>query len=163
MTSREAQFLAVYRAARVDDQVRYYRGRREQFERAHGQILALSALLLGLSSTVALLAGVSVSGQEVFAILAAILPALSTALGAYGALYAFDRHTKLYTDAVRSLRRLEAPNLERAKAEEAPELIAEYVGQVEQVFRTEQGQWGQLASEARPSEGEPTETGGSGG
>jgi hypothetical protein len=106
---------------------------------------------------------VSVSGQEVFAILAAILPAFSTALAAYAALYAFDRHTKLYTDAARSLRRMEAPDLKRATTSEASELIALYVDQVEQVFRTEQGQWGQLASEAQPSEGGPAETGGNGG
>ena len=85
------------------------------------------------------------------AVLAAILPALATALAAYGALFAFDRHAKLYADAVRNLGGLEEPDLATAGDDrEAEEALTRYVEQVEKIFRDEQSQWGQLAAEPKP-------------
>jgi hypothetical protein len=150
VSSRADQILAVYRSARVEDQIGFYEKRRGQFERAHGQLLVASAVLLGVTSTVSALAGASIEGKLVWAALAAILPAISTALVAYGALFGFDRYAKLYADAVRNLGLLEKPDLSRAT--DADDAVRRYVEQAEKVFRDEQAQWGQLASEAQPDD-----------
>jgi SMODS and SLOG-associating 2TM effector domain 1 len=150
VSSRADQVLALYKAARVQDQIGFYQTRRGQFERAHGQLLVASAVLLGVTSTVSALAGASIEGKQIWAALAAILPAISTALAAYGALFGFDRYAKLYTDAVRNLGLLEEPDLSHATDAEAA--VRTYVEQVEKVFRDEQAQWGQLASEVQPDD-----------
>ena len=155
MSSRANQVLDLYRSARLEDQLRYYQNRRTQFERAHGQLLIASAVLLGATSTVSALAGAEIEGKLVWAVMAAILPILSTALVAYGALFAFDRHAKLYADAARNLGLLEEPDLSHAGDEQAQETVTNYVEQVEKVFRDEQAQWGQLASETEAAAAKP--------
>ncbi len=156
MSSRAEQVLQVYRAARVDDQLGYYEKRRTEYERAHGQLLVASAVLLGLTSTASALAGIEIGGKLIWAILAAILPALSTALAAYGGLFGFDRQAKLFTDAIRNLQLLEEPELSQMGDErQADEAVRQYVQQVEEIFRKEQAQWGQLAAESVPEEETP--------
>jgi hypothetical protein len=105
--------------------------------------------VFGISAAVGLTAGLDVPGKLVLAILAAILPAVTTALSAYEGLYAFERIAKLYRDAARNLRRVEAPRLADAADERAA--VAKYVAGVEQIFTNERGQWGQLEVEPRPS------------
>lgn len=143
MSTRPEQVLDMYGTSRIEDQRRYYERRRSEFDRAHGQLLLLSAVLLGATSTVSGLAGVDIGAKLVFAILAAVLPALSTALTAYGGLFAFERHAKLYGDAAHNLGIIDAP--EPAGLNE--EAVRTYVEQIEKVFETEQAQWGQLAAE----------------
>lgn len=140
MSSREEQFLRVYERARVDDQAEFYDRRIGEFARAGRQVATIGAVTFGLSSAVAVFAGLDVRGKAVLAVFAVALPAVSTALGAFDALYGFDRHVKLYGDAARSLARIDPPEPE-------PESIAAYVDSVETVLRTEQGQWGQLAAD----------------
>ena len=103
-----------------------------------------------MSAAVGFIAGLDVTGKLVWAILAAILPAVTTVLSAYEGLYAFERIAKLYRDAARNLRRVEAPDLSRAVDEAAA--VARYVDEVERVFTNERGQWGQLAVEAPPEQ-----------
>jgi hypothetical protein len=146
--SRADQILDLYRVARLQDQLRFYEKRRTQFDRAHGQLLVASAVVLGATSTVSALAGTQIKGKLIWAVLAAILPVLATALAGYGALFAFERLAKLYGDAVRNLGLLEEPDLSQAADDRAAhEALAKYVEQVEKVLRDEQSQWGQLASE----------------
>jgi hypothetical protein len=152
VSTRPAEVLDLYSAARVEDQRRYYKRRRSEFERAHGQVLILSAVLLGATSTVSGLAGVDIRGKLVWAILAAVLPALSTALAAYGGLFAFERLAKLYGDAVHNLGLIDAPDVSGLTDDRAEEAVRTYVEQVEKVFETEQAQWGQLAAERPPAE-----------
>jgi hypothetical protein len=92
-----------------------------------------------------LIAGLDVPGKLVWAILAAVLPAITTALAAYEGLYAFARVSKLYADAARNLRLLEAPRLAGTAEDQAA--ITAYVAQVEEIFRRERSQWGQLSIE----------------
>ena len=155
MSSRADQVLDLYRSARLEDQLGYYQNRRTQFERAHGQLLIASAVLLGAASTVSALAGAEIEGKLVWAVMAAILPVISTAFVAYGALFAFDRHAKLYADAARNLGLLEQPDLSRPGDGPAEESVTRYVEQVEKVFRAEQAQWGQLASETEAAWAKP--------
>jgi hypothetical protein len=144
------QFVEVYRQARVEDQRGYYERSASKFQAAHRQLLLTSAVVFGMSAAVGLIAGLDVPGKLVWAILAAILPAVTTVLSAYGGLYAFERIAKLYRDAARNLRRAETPNLSGAVDQRAA--VAQYVAEVEQVFTNERGQWGQLAVEAPPEQ-----------
>ena len=152
MSSREQEFLEVYKRARVDDQRSYYERSAAQSEAAHRQLLLTSAVLFGVSGAVAVLSGTDVAGKLVWAILAAILPAITTALSAYDGLYAFERITKIYRDAARNLRRVQVPP---SQGRDAHEEISGYVNRIEQILAQERGQWGQLAEEARSKPGEP--------
>jgi len=142
------QFVEVYRQARVEDQRRYYERNAGRLQAAHRQLLLTSAVVFGISAAAGLIAGLDVPGKLVWAILAAILPAVTTVLSAYEGLYAFERIAKLYRDAARNLTRAETPNLSGAADQRAA--VAQYVAEVEQVFTNERGQWGQLAVEAPP-------------
>jgi hypothetical protein len=145
VSTRTEQFIAVYKAARVDNQREYYLRAAREFQAAHRQLLLTSSVVFGISSAAALIAGLDVPGKLVWAILAAVLPAITTALAAYEGLYAFARVAKLYGDAARNLRLLEAPPLAGSPDDQAA--IAGYVAQVEEIFRRERSQWGQLTIE----------------
>jgi hypothetical protein len=150
VSARSEQFIDVYRQSRLEDQRDYYERSARKFEAAHRQLLLTSAIVFGLSSAVGLIAGLDVPGKLVWAILAAILPAITTALSAYGGLYAFERIAKLYRDAARNLRRVHTPELGETSDEWA--LVAKYVADVEGIFGKERGQWGQLALDAPPEQ-----------
>jgi hypothetical protein len=154
VTSREQQFVELYRDARVEDQRAYYERKAAQNEAAHRQLLLASAIVFGISGAVALLAGVDVPGKLVWAILAAVLPAITTAFAAYEGLFAFDRIARLFHDAARNLRRVQAPLLaDEAGAQAA---VARYVEEIERILERERGQWGQLAVEqSAPAQNEP--------
>ena len=152
MSSRGRQFVEVYRHARVEDQRKYYVRTADEFEAARRQLLLTSSLVFGASAAVGLIAGLDVPGKLVWAILAAVLPVLTTALAAYEGLYGFARVSKLYRDAARNLRLIEAPTLSHSADE--PEAIAAFVAQVEEIFEHERGQWGQLAAEEPAPEGQ---------
>lgn len=150
MSEQSSQLIDYYRRYRVDDQLRFYASRRDLFDRATGQGLAVSATLLGLASAVSALAGTTVGWTTVWTAASAILPAISTALAAYLALYAFDLQSKLYGDAVRAVRAaarpVPAPDLAQG-GRSAEVNIADYVEQVEGALRRENAQWGQLTSQ----------------
>jgi hypothetical protein len=139
---RTRQAFAVYRDARVQDQIRYYSGTSAEYDRANSQSVAVAAVLLSLTTLAGTLAGLDVGGKMAWAIVAAVLPAISTALAAYDALYGFERIGKLYADASRSLRQLEEPDPVSAAE------VAAYAAAVETVFRNEQAQWGQLLAKS---------------
>jgi uncharacterized membrane protein len=145
VTSRERQFVELYRAARVEDQRGYYEQTAGRFAAAHRQLLLISAVLFGISGAIALLAGVDVPGKLVWAILAAVVPAITTAIAAYQGLFGFERVAKLYHDAARNLRRTQPPIVADTTTTQAE--IAAYVVEVERIFERERGQWGQLAAE----------------
>jgi hypothetical protein len=155
---RQRQFLALYGRWRADDQLRWYTARLDEFTRARAQAITLTGILLILTTMSSALAAADAAGQRtLWAVLATLFPALSTALGAYVALHGYHRVAKLYDDAVGSLRGLQVDQPFAAPGSEPPEQesIGEYVSSVEGILRREQGQWGQLASEARrPPPGE---------
>jgi hypothetical protein len=150
VSEHSSQLLGYYRKYRVDDQLGFYAGRTDLFDRAAGQGLAVSAMLLGLASAVGALAGTRVGWTEVWSAASAILPAVSTALAAYLALYAFDQQSKLYSDAVRAVqaavRPMPDPNF-RQGGRLPEESVADFVEKVEGAFRKENAQWGQLTSQ----------------
>jgi hypothetical protein len=150
VSDRSQQFVEVYTRARVEDQRDYYRRRAEDFQRSHRQLLLISSIVFGLSGAAGLVAGLDVPGKLIWAIVAAVLPAITTAIAAYDGLYAFERLTKLYTDAARNLRLVEAPKLADSPGDRAT--IANFVVQVEEIFKRERGQWGQLEVGAQQRE-----------
>lgn len=147
MSERSKQALAFYYEARVKDQLDYYTAASAEYERASSQSLALAAVLLSVTTLAGTLAGLDITGKIGWAIAAAVLPALSTVLAAYEALFGFERVGKLFSDAIRSMRRLEVPDLASATDDRFQVAeIAKYAAAVEAVLRTEQSQWGQLTA-----------------
>jgi hypothetical protein len=158
MSERSSELRQFYEAQRINDQVRFYTRRKDEFERATGQALAISAMLLGFSSAVGALAGTAVAWARAWSALAAILPAVSTALAAYIALYAFEQQSKIYGDAARAVqaasRNTPRPStaLDENPVEDNEDNTAELVRRVEEALRQEQAQWGQLTSQTQISD-----------
>jgi hypothetical protein len=150
VSERNSKLVSYYRKYRIEDQLGFYAGRKDLFDRAVGQALALSAMLLGLASAASALAGTKVGWTEVWSAASAILPAISTALAAYLALYAFDQQAKIYGDAVRAVHAAarSVPNPHVSEGGRPPEEnLADFVKNVEDAFRKENSQWGQLTSQ----------------
>jgi hypothetical protein len=139
--------LELYDRFRLRHQLAYYTNRTRTFERAMMQLGWLSAIVLVAGSTAATLAGKEVAHARWWSVLAAVLPAIATALAAYGALFGFEQQAKLYGDASKALQRLarEADGL----AAGGDDAARRHVERVEDVFRQEQAQWGQFASEQK--------------
>jgi hypothetical protein len=155
MSQRNHDLLKFYAACRVDDQVDFYERRSALFDRATSQGLAVSAVLLGFSTAAAALAGTAVAWATGWSAIATILPAVSTALAGYVALYAFDQQSKIYGDALKALRMISRaiPDPDSAPEGQTPERnIAGYVERVESIFSQEQGQWGQLTSQIQATD-----------
>lgn len=150
MSEHSRKLLSYYRKYRIDDQLTFYAGRKDLFDRASGQGLAVAAMLLGLASAVSALAGANVGWTQVWPAASAILPAISTALAGYLALYAFDQQSKIYGDAVRAVRAAArpVPNPDHPEGgRPAEDNIADFVKNVEGTLRQENAQWGQLISQ----------------
>jgi hypothetical protein len=150
VTADDAQLLALYRRCRVADQLKYYGERGSEFDAAVSQLGILSAIVLALGSTAAALAGAAVDGTPVWAVLAAVFPAIATALAAFGSLYAYEQQAKIYADAAKALRRLDRTPPDLAAAQDPAAAVNEFITVAEDVLRREQGQWGQLVSELHP-------------
>jgi SMODS and SLOG-associating 2TM effector domain 1 len=146
LSERNAEFVRFYRKHRIDDQLRFYRSRLDQFDRATGQSLFISAAILGFASGAGALAGTATGWASGWAAVAAILSAVSTALAAYVALYAFEQQSKIYGDAVRAVH---AASRLRLDPDGLPgdQDISGLAERVEQALRREQSQWGQLTSQ----------------
>lgn len=150
MSDRSRQLLAFYEEHRIADQLGFYGDRRELFDRATGQALAVSATLLGFSSAASALAGADIGWTTLWSALAAILPAAASALAAYNALYAFEQQSKIYGDAVRAVHAASRPRPDPDAAQRegsGDQNVAELVRRVEAAFRQEQAQWGQLTTQ----------------
>ncbi len=150
MSQRDSDLLTFYQTRRIEDQLKFYSGRRRQFDRATGQALAISAVVFGFTSATSALAGADIAGVALWSVLATILPATAMALTAYSALYAFEQQSKIYGDAVRAVQAASRPQVDPgAPGDAAPsgEAVAELVRRVEGALRQEQAQWGQLTSQ----------------
>jgi SMODS and SLOG-associating 2TM effector domain 1 len=150
MSERGKELLRFYDEKRIKDQLGFYTGRLEHFDRATGQGLFISATILGFASAAGALAGTTVGWAKGWAAVAAILAAAATAIAAYLTLYAFDQQSKIYGDAVRAVRAASRLAPDPDAAPDDPDLdahVAGLVNRVEQAMRQEQSQWGQLTSQ----------------
>jgi SMODS and SLOG-associating 2TM effector domain 1 len=150
VTADDGRLLELYRRCRVADQLMYYDDRGGEFDAAVSQLGILSAIVLALGSTAAALAGAAVEGTPVWAVLAAVFPAIATALAAFGSLYAYEQQAKIYADAAKALRRLDRTLPDLAAEQDSAAAVHQFITTAEDVFRREQGQWGQLVSELNP-------------
>lgn len=152
MSERDREFLRFYDQHRIKDQLSFYTQRLDEFDRATGQGLFLSATILGFASGAGALAGTTLHWAQGWAAVAAILSAVSTALAAYLALYAFDQQSKIYGDAVRAVQAASRPAPDPDHAPDDTHLekdITSLVERVEQALRQEQAQWGQFTSQTQ--------------
>jgi hypothetical protein len=79
-SGRGIELLWFYEQNRIADQLRFYRNRREQFDRATGQGLAISATLLGFSSAAGALAGTAGDGPALEADVAELVKRVEVVL-----------------------------------------------------------------------------------
>lgn len=157
MSERNSEFLRFYTEHRIQDQLRFYRSRLDQFDQATGQGLFISATILGFASGAGALAGTATGWAAGWAAVAAILSATSTALAAYVALYTFEQQSKIYGDAVRAVRAAARARLDQVTGDQD---IIELAQQVEQALRQEQAQWGQLTSQIQLDDQQKGQAGG---
>jgi hypothetical protein len=157
VSERNSEFLRFYTEHRIQDQLRFYRSRLDQFDQATGQGLFISATILGFASGAGALAGTATGWAAGWAAVAAILSATSTALAAYVALYTFEQQSKIYGDAVRAVRAAARARLNQVTGDQD---IIELAQQVEQALRQEQAQWGQLTSQIQLDDQQKGQAGG---
>jgi hypothetical protein len=150
----DKQFLALYTAYRYEHQLKFYEVRHEEFEAANTQAITISIVLIFLTAlTAGVASSTNISWLKLTCLLiAAISPILSSALAGYSALYGFEQQAKLYQDTITNLKktRVREPQLELRDATD--QQVNDYVKEIENVLLVEQGQWGQLARELKPSE-----------
>lgn len=148
MTDRASEFHELYRELRIRDQKQYYDDRREEYRRAHRQALVVRNALL-VAAAFAGAAGQTISGtpRAAFAVGAAVLAALAGAVTAFEAMIGFPRLGKLYADAGVNLAEAE---IDWDDQDPHGDLV-DGLHRVEQIFRKENGQWGQLLVEAGSS------------
>lgn len=150
MNPDRRRFVELYAQERLEDQLGWYDGRVTEFSRARSQIGYLTAVLFTLSGLSAYLAMADPDRHGLWSVCAVVLPVMSTVLASYEGLYSFDQQAKLYADARTALNglTLESPRPGGVESDADPDTeIDVFVGKVEAVLRTEQGQWGQLVGE----------------
>ena len=147
MTGRAAEFRDLYTKLRITDQRDWYQDRRDEYKQASQQAIVVRTVLLALAALAGLAAQlVTGTDRALIGVAAALLAALAAAVTAYEALIGFTQVGKLYNDAALSLR---AAEIDWTAVGPHDDVAAE-LGQVEQVLRTENGQWGQLVIEGTP-------------
>jgi hypothetical protein len=138
--SRAQQFNELFLKLRINDQLDFYSDRGAEYKAAHRQVVIVRNVLLAVA---ALAGGAAAFAPEnwrpVLGLVSAVLAALATAVTAYDTLMGFQHLEKIYRDA--------ADNLKEAAIDwrvVTPENLKAEVDRVEEVFRSERGQWGQL-------------------
>lgn len=141
MTGRAEQFHRLFLALRIEDQRAFYTRRSTEYRRAHEQaVVVRNVLLLGAATAGGVGQFVPDRVRAILGVVGAVLGALAAAVTAYETLIGFPQLEKLYADAARNLK--EAA-IDWKEADPEGDLTAE-VERVEDVFRSERGQWGQL-------------------
>lgn len=155
MSQRESQqFLELYQNYRYQDQLSFYSKRRREFSKAQTQAITISIGLIFLAAIAGVFESIDIPWLKLTCLLAAaICPVLSTAFAAYNALYAFEQQAKLYQDTINNLQRARVlvPDVKQGLSDaDFAAHLNKFVQEVENVFLTEQGQWGQLAKRMKP-------------
>ena len=145
MADRETEFHALYRDLRIVHQKHFYKARGNEYHVAHQQVIVVRNALL-VAAALAGVAGQLASGTARVAVTvaAAALAALAGAVTAFGALIGFPRLSKLYSDAEINLAAAEIDWDSLGPHGD----VTRCLDRVEEIFRKENGQWGQLVVEA---------------
>lgn len=152
MATREREFLSLYQKYRYDDQLDFYDTHVAEFKKAQAQAKWGGIGLMTIATLAGAVASFSPGSplRPISLVIAAFCLILYTGLTAYTALYAFDQQKKLYEDTAYKLSKAHtmAPDVQGELSEqEFAEQLRRYVSEVEDIYHTEQGQWGQLAGE----------------
>lgn len=151
MTDHMTQFHALYGELRIADQKRYYLDRRDEYRRAHRQAIIVRNVLL-VAATLVGVAGQFTDGsaRAGLSIVAAVCAALAGVVTAFGALIGFPRLSKLYSDACVNLAEAE---IDWEALDPHHDDVGVGLDRVEEIFRKENGQWGQLVVRAESATG----------
>jgi hypothetical protein len=146
LNDRAAQFRALYKELRIAEQRKFYDDRSKEYGAAHRQAIAVRNTLLVLAALAGIVGQAAAgTGRALSGVVAAVLAALAGAVTAFESLIGFPQLHKLYNDA--------ALNLAEAEIDwdtGSPDSdVADEIERVEQIFRSENGQWGQLVVVAR--------------
>lgn len=154
---RADEFHALYGKLRIADQKRYYQDRRDEYRNAHHQAIVVRNTLL-IAAALAGAGGQFADGtlRSAIAVTAAVCAALAGVVTAFSALVGFSWLNKLYADAGNNLAEAEID----WDALDPHGDVGAGLEKVEQIFRKETGQWGQLAvqAESGTSAGEPEDS-----
>ena len=149
------QFFQLYRKHRHMYQLGYYTKRQREFSGAYNEALALSITLIVITTLASAFESLSTL-RLFFTLVAVVCPVLAAALTAYNALYSFEEQAKLYDDARSNLEVIlaQVTTLPQEAEDEAEfhKRVTKYVQEVEGIFSSEEGQWGQLARSMKPPE-----------
>lgn len=140
MSERNTEFRAFYQRNRIDDLLAFYNERRTQSRSASGRTLILSGVLLAAGSVATVLAAGVMEWNVLWSTLATVLPAISSALVAYTALFDFDRRSTIFENAAQAIQAElgTGPGQQHAMTGWAAEQnTAELVERVERVVRLE--------------------------
>jgi ABC-type multidrug transport system fused ATPase/permease subunit len=152
----DQQFLKLYQKYRYEDQLNFYKQRHREFAKAQAQAIFISIGLMFIVCLAGALEQINIRWLNLTCLwLAVICPILSTAITAYGTLYAFEQQAKLYQDTLNNLQRVRVllTDLEQGLSDDDFAVrLGNYVQTVENIFLAEQGQWGQLAKKMKPAE-----------
>jgi hypothetical protein len=150
MSQRSDDLLALYREHRFDEQYAWYEDRITEYERAHDQIITVTAAALFGAAAAGLAASADVAGLRIaWAVLAAVLSGSATLVAAYDQLIAYEQNLKVYRDARAALGSLR-PDAPWLSTPVDLDQARHFVDEAERVFRSENGQWGQLTSAYTP-------------
>ena len=154
MSNRRAELLDAYRQHRIATQRDYYSRRAEQNETARRRAVTASAALLVLAALFGALATADIERRALWAVVAASVSALATALMSYEAAFGFERLARRYAETCSALaladvfgpRPEDLDQLETdAKRDEA--LLA-FVTDTERLLRSEVDTWSQQTANA---------------
>jgi hypothetical protein len=155
MTTRAQQFRDLFLTVRIAAQRDYYVCRSAEYRKAHEQaVIVRNVLLLAASITGGAAPFVPPTVRAGLGVAGAVLGALAAAITAFETLIGFPQLEKLYADAARNLREAE---IDWHDVDPTADLTDE-VERVEDIFRSERGQWGQLVVRtAAPARDRPSE------
>jgi len=154
VSERAKQFHGLFLALRIEEQRDFYSKRSKEYRRAHEQaVIVRNVLLLAAAVAGGLGPFVSQEMRGVSGVVGAVLGALAAAVTAFETLIGFPQLEKLYGDAARNLK--EAA-IDWREVDPTGDLTTQFE-RVEDVFRSERGQWGQLIvrSAAEPPSNSP--------
>jgi hypothetical protein len=153
VSDRAGDFHRLFLELRINDQLRFYTARRDEYRAAHRQVVIVRNALLIAAALAGVIGQFMVdTARSGWSVGAAVLAALAGAVTAYEALIGFPQLDKLYSDAARNL---EEARIDWEELDPQADPTAE-VERVEDVFSSERGQWGQLlVKSAAPTPPQP--------
>lgn len=135
----------IYMEKRIQAQIDFYESRVRENQYNADVTFSLGALVMTLSSLVATISASS-GGSPALSLIAAILPAFAALMASFRQLYAWERQSNIYRDALMGLERVRllAPDDDRLPLYDLTQVYPKLITGGETVFTAEVNQWGQF-------------------